>query len=203
MDPVVLQTPPKFDRCANILEGICILQETVEEFLNSRQFQNPALADMLPCDFEFIIGNAETTIPAELANPEITLKRSDLQLNVINPNPLTAFGSTVAQPNLSLEFEIKTAYYRLSEALTLELGQFLLVVAPYIRQYNLNLANVICGSVHRSRDTTPDYYFSKVTVNASIPITTWKYPVIDGILRSISLNVKINGAGSTAAVELI
>lgn len=202
MESVILQTAPKPDPCAGILDGICVLQETVESFLNARQFRNAQLADLLPCGFEFIIGNAETSIPAEKALPEITMKRSDLALKPVNPNNLANFGSAVAQPTFSIEFEIKTAYFKLSEMLTLELGQFLLVIAPYIRQFNLNLAGVICGAVHRNRETTPDYYFSKVTVNASIPLTAWKYPVIDDILRSISINLKMNGGIRTAPVEL-
>ena len=152
MESVILQTAPKPDPCAGILDGICVLQETVESFLNARQFRNAQLADLLPCGFEFIIGNAETSIPAEKALPEITMKRSDLALKPINPNNLANFGSAVAQPAFSIEFEIKTAYFKLSEMLTLELGQFLLVIAPYIRQFNLNLAGVICGAVHRNRE---------------------------------------------------
>ena len=199
---VVLQTAPEFNRCGGILDGVCVLQEVVEQFLNSRQFVNSDLADRLPCDFEFVIGNAETTTPAELATPEITMKRSDLTLRNPAPNPLMPVGSSVVQPSFSISFEIKTAYFKLSELLTLELGQFIYTIGPCMRQYNLNIATVVCGSVQKKRDTTPNYYFSTVTVNASVPMLTWRYPGIDAILRSIDLKVKIQGGTGTSVVEL-
>lgn len=200
---VVLQAPPEFDKCVGLLDGLCVLQQVVEKFLNARQFHNPQLAPLLPCDFEFVIGNAETSVPAEFATPDITMRRSDLQLNPIAPRPLNNFGASVSQPTFSVDFEIRSAYYKLSEMLTLELGQFLTTFAPYMRQFNINIGSIVCGSVQRQRENTPDFYFSKVTVNAALPLTAWPYPIIGDILRSVSINVTIQGGAGNATAQLI
>lgn len=190
---IVLQKLPEFTTCRDILDGVCVLRSMVEQFFNTREFKHESLADMIPCDFQFRVGNAVTTIPSDQALPEITMTRSDVQLQNINPQPINGYPGTVAQPGFSLIFEIKTPYYKMTEMMCLELGEFLLTFTPFLHQFSLNLAGVTCGQTKLFRESTPNYYFAKVTVNASVPLTVWTYKQTESILRSIVLSLNIRG----------
>ena len=194
MSSVVLQTEPVYNKCNDLLDGVCVLRSTIEQFFNNREFKHKELAEMFPCDYQLVIGNAEITIPHDQATPEITLQRSDVELKAINPQSIMGFKGSVVQPGFSLIFEIKTPYYKMTEMMAMELGEFLITFTPYFHQFNLNLASVVCGQTKLFRDTTPNYYFSKVTVNASIPLTTWRYTQTESILRSISTTLNIRGS---------
>lgn len=200
-DDIVLQTIPTYDKCRDPLDGVCVLRGMVEQFFNLRQFRHESLAEMIPCDFEFRVGNAVTTIPSDQALPEITMTRSDIEFKNLNPQMLNAFGGTVVQPGFSLIFEIKTPYYKMTEMMAVELSEFLGTFTPFLHQFNLNLASITCGQTKLFRETTPNYYFAKVTVNGSVPLTVWTYKETESILRSISLTLNISG-GADAPVAL-
>ena len=81
----------------------------------------------------------------------------------------------------------------MTEYMALELSQFLITFTPIMRNYNLNLSGVTCGTTKQFRDSTPNYFFSRVSVNAGVPLTVWQYKATDTILRSVSLSLKIRG----------
>ena len=196
---VVLQQPTEHPYCLDMLDGVCVLKGAVEGFFNGGDFVHEQLAKILPCDGSLRVVNAETSIPDNVALPSIAMSRSDIIIqpkSAYNPD-----NSTVVHPTMTLSFEIKTANYRTTEYMALELSQFLTTFTPYFRNYSLFLSTVTCGATKQFRDTTPNYFFSKVSVNAGVPLTRWQYTSEESILRSISLNLKIQG-GDLASVEL-
>lgn len=193
MADIVHQQLPEKNSCKDILDGVCVLKGAVEQFFNNREFTRQALADMFPCNYELRIVNAETSIPAAQALPEIAMSRSDIHFGTPAKYALSAQGGAITHPSLTVTFEIKTASYRMTEYMALELSQFLIAFTPLLREANLYLADVTCGVTKQFRDTTPNYFFSKVSVNAGVPLTTWNYSATDTILRSVSLNLNIRG----------
>ena len=170
MADVVLQQPPQKNACSDILDGVCVLKGAVEQFFNNREFTRPALADMFPCNYELRIVNAETSIPSAKALPEIAMGRSDIVFKTPAKFGLSAQGGAITHPVLTVTFEIKTPNYRMTEYMALELSQFLAAFTPLLRSSNLYMANVTCGVTKQFRDTTPNYFFSKVSVDAGVPL---------------------------------
>lgn len=190
-EEIVYQEPPTHDYCLDILEGVCVLKSAVEGFFNGKDFVHPGLADMLPCDGSLRVVNAETSIPDSLSLPSIAMSRSDIIFE--NKASFAVPRTNVAKPAMTLTFEIKTNNYKTTEYMAVELSQFLVVFTPFFREYNLYLSTVTCGATKAFRDSTPNYYFAKVSVNAGVPLTVWQYESTDSILRSVELNFKIRG----------
>lgn len=190
-DDIVLQEPSSHNYCLDMLDGVCVLQGAVEGFFNGKDFVHQQLADMLPCDGTLRVVNAETSIPDNLSLPAIAMSRSDIQIE--NKALFSEARTSVAKPTMTLSFEIKTNNYRTTEYMALELSQFLITFTPFFRNYNLYLSTVICGATKAFRDSTPNYFFSRVSVNAGVPLTKWQYESTDSILRSIELNLRVRG----------
>jgi len=190
-EDIVLQQPTGKEFCGDILDGICVLQGAVEGFFNGKDFIHPQLAEMLPCDGSLRVVNAETSIPDSLSLPSIAMSRSDIQLE--NKALFPQDRTSVAKPAMTLTFEIKTNNYRTTEYMAMELSQFLMTFTPFFRAYNMYLSTVVCGATKAFRDSTPNYFFSKVSVNVGIPLIRWQYESTDSILRSIELNLQIRG----------
>lgn len=190
-EDIIQQEPTTPDYCLDMLDGVCVLQGAVEGFFNGGDFVHTQLAEILPCDGTLRVVNAETSIPENLSLPSIAMSRSDI---LIENKALYAEARTsVAKPTMTLTFEIKTNNYRTTEYMALELSQFLITFTPFFRNYNLYLSNVTCGATKAFRDSTPNYFFSKVSVNAGVPLTKWQYESTDSILRSIELSLHIRG----------
>ena len=190
-EEVIKQEPEIPDYCLDMLDGICVLQGAVEGFFNGGDFVHPRLAEMLPCDGTLRVVNAETSIPENLSLPSIAMSRSDITIE--NKALFAEPQTSVAKPTMTLSFEIKTNNYRTTEYMAWELSQFLMTFTPFFRNYNLYLSTVVCGATKAFRDSTPNYFFSKVNVNAGVPLTKWQYESTESILRSIELNLKIRG----------
>ena len=188
-EEVVFAQPPEHDYCLDMLDGVCVLQGAVEGFFNGGDFVHAQLADILPCDGTLRVVNAETSIPENLALPSIAMSRSDIIME--NKAPYAADKTSVVHPSMTLSFEIKTNNYRTTEYMAVELSQFLITFTPFFRQYNLYLSTVTCGATKQFRDTTPNYFFSKVSVNAGVPLTKWQYESTEGILREVGVSLKI------------
>lgn len=198
-EEVVLQQPNKQEYCLDMLDGVCVLQGAVEGFFNGGDFVHEQLADILPCDGTLRVVNAETSIPDNRAMPSIAMSRSDIIMQ--NVAPYAKEKTSVVHPSMTISFEIKTPNYRTTEYMALELSQFLITFTPFFRQYNLYLSTVTCGATKQFRDTTPNYFFAKVSVNAGVPLTKWQYESTESILRSISIRLNLEG-GELASVEL-
>lgn len=198
-EEVILQQPATKNYCLDMLDGVCVLQGAVEGFFNGGDFVHEQLASLLPCDGTLRVVNAETSIPENRAMPSIAMSRSDIIMQ--NKALYSEDRTSVVNPAMTLSFEIKTANYRTTEYMALELSQFLVTFTPFFRNYNLYLSTVTCGATKQFRDSTPNYFFAKVSVNAGVPLTKWQYESTDSILRSITLRLNVQG-GDLASVEL-
>ena len=199
-EEIVLQQLPEKSTCYDLFDGMCMLTSAVEQFFNNKEFTHPELADMFPCDYELTVKNAVTSIPSAVSLPEVTVKRSDI---VISPkSQYSGLQGAVVAPTMTIEFEIKTQAYRMTELMAQELAKFLATLTPVFRSYNICLSTVVCGATQHFRENTPNYFFAKVSVNAGMPLATWTYQSTDSILRSIQLSLNVrNGASAPIALN--
>ena len=198
-EDIVLQQLPAKNTCYDLFDGMCMLTSAVEQFFNNREFTHPELADMFPCDYELFVKNAVTSIPSSISLPEVTVKRSDI---VITPKAqYSGLNGQVVAPTMTVEFEIKTQAYRMTEMMAQELAKFLATMTPVFRGFNICLSTVVCGATQHFRENTPNYFFAKVSVNAGMQLAAWTYQSTDSILRSIQLTLNIRG-GAEAPIAL-
>ena len=198
MSDEVLQRMPEKNTCTDTYDGICVLRAAAEQFFNNKDFVHPELADMFPCDYELVIGNAVTSIPSAKALPEVTMKRSDIVLK--QQAQFSGINGAVVVPTFTLDFEIKTPSYRMTELRAQELSRFIATFTPYFRGYNLTIGSVVCGATQHFREASPNYYFATVRVSAGIPITQWTYSENASILRSITVALNIRGGAEPPIV---
>ena len=199
-EDVVLQKLPEKSVCYDLFDGMCALTSAVEQFFNNKEFTHPELVDMFPCDYELTVKNAVTSIPSAVALPEVTVRRSDIV--IVPKSQYSGLQGAVVGPTMTIEFEIKTQTYRMTELMAQELAKFLTTMTPVFRDYNICLATVVCGATQHFRENTPNYFFAKVSANTGMPLSAWKYKSTDSILRSIQLSLNIrNGAEAPIALN--
>lgn len=196
---IVLQQLPAKDVCYDLFDGMCVLTSAVEQFFNNKEFTHPELADMFPCDYELFVKNAVTSIPSSLSLPEVTVKRSDIV--IAQKSQYSGIQGSVVAPTMTIEFEIKTQTYRMTELMAQELAKFLATMTPVFRNYNICLSTVVCGATQHFRENTPNFFFAKVSATAGMPLAAWTYASTDSILRSIQFTLNIRG-GAEAPIAL-
>lgn len=175
----------------NFLQGVCILQGAVEAYLKERSFYNTDLNEMLPADkdIKFVPYDAQAD---ETAKVLISMTRGTINLanaGVINMPTDT----TTGRPGLSIVFTISTQSYYLTEAIGVELLQYISASSGAIRTFNLNIGTIQLSETQVQKDVSPHFYINKIVVQASIPQIMWKLKSSDDILNSIRTNITFNG----------
>ena len=175
----------------NFLQGVCVLQGAVEAYLIERDFYNKDLTEMLPStkDIKFVPYDTQAD---ETSKVLINMSRGPISLTntgILNmPSNMTS-----GKPSLAIIFTISTQNYYLTEALGIELLQYLSAISKSISAFNLNLGQIQLSETQVQKDTSPHFYVNKIVVQASIPQVLWKLKSSDDILNSIRTNITFNG----------
>lgn len=178
------------DKC-NILQGVCVLQEAVDAYLQNKDFYNTELNDKLGKNnsIKFVPYDAKAD---ETSKVLICMRRGPLILE--NAGTMGTDSNTVSRkPKLAISFLISTQSYSLTEALGLELLQFITVISKKIGAYNLNIGTIQLSETQVDPQQSPQFYIAKVDLSASIPQVLWQLQANDSIVNSIRFNVNING----------
>lgn len=175
----------------NFLQGVCMLQEAIETYLNGGSFYNSELNEQLakPNAFKFVPYDAKAD---ETSKVLICMQRGEIVLE--NVGTLSTDSNTVSRkPKLSISLTISTQSYNLTEAIGAELLQFITVISKKITAYNLNIGAIQLSPTQVDMQQAPQFYIAKIGISASIPQVVWKLQPNDSIVNSIRFNVNING----------
>jgi hypothetical protein len=178
------------DNC-NILQGVCVLQAAVEAYLQNNSFYNTELNEKLSKSnsVKFVPYDAKAD---ETAKVLVCMRRGPIILE--HTGTMGTGTDTVSRkPKLSIRFIISSQSYSLTEALGLELLQFITVISKRIGAYNLNIGTIQLSETQVEPQHSPQFYIATVDLTASIPQVVWQLQANDSIVNSIRFNVNING----------
>lgn len=172
------------------LNGVCILQQAVECFIENKGFEDPELREMLhtPGDVKLVTyeGAAEET-----AKVLISFKRQALAIS--NVPTLNAGGSrAVFKPQVTVVITISAQTYYLAEKLGQEIAQYIARITNALMFHNINIASVSLSETVTSPEHA-NFYRNVITVSAGIPHIMWKMETSEDIVNSIRLRTTFNG----------
>lgn len=177
------------DSC-DFLSGVCLLQGAIEGYLQSMDFYNPELHEMLQTTggVKFLPYDAQ---PDETAKTIVTVRRDTITLNPQN-NMIASSDVVAYHPSIPLQIIISSQSYRLTEKLGQELLQLAAVLSKSAPLAKLNIGGLQLSPTVNDKDNSPNYFICKVSMNCSMPLTMWKIDNSSDILTSVKLNTKFN-----------
>lgn len=179
------------DNKCNFLQGVCVLQNVIETYLNTGDFYEPELAEMLKQSggVKVIPFDAQAD---ETAKTVITMRRDNI---VLAPKQSLNFSSNTSgyKPQVSLRLIISSQAYYLTEKLGIELLQFIGSISNMMSPYHINIGSLTLTETQNNTETSPNYFVNQLVIACAIPQLMWKRQVSDDILSTMKLNIKFDG----------
>ena len=170
-----------------VLQALCALNNTLNDHLQLRTFNDPYLEQLLPTSVELSIKDADLYIPVETADPVITYKRGD-----IATAPIVAKGhdkgAQQVQLGTSMTYTVSTINKALTESICMELLSVLLSMSRALQTRGCFIKNVNISAIQHTHEGHADYFIA--TVSAGIESGVWwKRDLPTTILREIGVSL--------------
>lgn len=174
----------------DFLQGVCIFQQTIANYLLTGKFYNEELADLIKetGDIKVLAYDAQAD---ETARALVTMRRDTITLNTI-PTMNYGVDHVSYKPALSIIITISSQSYALTEKLGAELLQYIAVISKAMGSYNLNIGSIRLSPTTNSPQS-PNYFINTISVGCTIPQVLWKMQSDDDILSTLKLNIKFDG----------
>lgn len=170
-----------------VLQALCLLNNTLNQHLESGEFSDTSLNDALPDSFKLTIKDADTYIPIETANPVITCKRGAIQTA-----PVTAKGNDKSSIqvvlNTSMTYTVSTISKPLTESICMELTGYLWSISRALHSKSCFVKGVSISEVQHDHKGHADYYICTVQLSVESGIW-WKRDIPTTILKEIGVSV--------------